>query len=373
MGINVRAAALRGHSDSTPPLARTKGDLARTLFVLLVIMVLITASFWILRPFLLPLLWAAMIVVATWPLMQAAERRLHRRGLAVALMCITMLMVFVLPVVLAIAGLAGNADAIQHALQSLATVTIPPPPQWVAGIPLVGDDIAARWVAVAGASKEELAAQVAPYAARAAQWVASGLGSIGALTVQVLLMVILAAILYANGETARAGLIRFGRRLAGVRGEGAVVLAGQAIRAVALGVVVTALVQTVLAGVGLAVAGVPFAGLLTGVVLLLCIAQLGPVLVLVPAIIWLFWTGQTGWGVALLVWAIPVGVLDNVLRPMLIKRGADLPMLLIFAGVIGGLVAFGIIGLFLGPVVLAIGYTLLTQWVNEPEVSADVA
>jgi predicted PurR-regulated permease PerM len=145
------------------------------------------------------------------------------------------------------------------------------------------------------------------------------------------------------------------------------ILAGQSIRAVALGVVVTALVQTILAGVGLAVAGIPFAGLLTAVILLLCIAQVGPILVLVPSVIWLFWTGATGWGTALAIWTVVVGTLDNILRPLLIRRGADLPLLLIFAGVIGGLIAFGIIGLFVGPVMLAVTYTLLKEWIVEGE------
>jgi predicted PurR-regulated permease PerM len=171
--------------------------------------------------------------------------------------------------------------------------------------------------------------------------------------------------MYVHGDTARAGLIRFGRRLAGDRGENVVVLAGKAIRAVALGVVVTAVAQTLLAGLGLAIAGIPFAGLLTGVILLLCIAQLGPLLVLLPAVIWLFWTEQTAWGIVLLVWTVIVGAMDNVLRPLLIRRGADLPLLLIFAGVVGGLLAFGIIGLFVGPVALAVTYTLLKDWVNE--------
>jgi predicted PurR-regulated permease PerM len=115
------------------------------------------------------------------------------------------------------------------------------------------------------------------------------------------------------------------------------------------------------------VAGIPFAGLLTGVVLLLCIAQVGPVLVLAPAVGWLFWSGQTGWGIALLIWTVIVGTMDNFIRPVLIRRGADLPLLLIFAGVLGGLFAFGIIGLFVGPVVLAVTYTLLKDWVNEGE------
>jgi predicted PurR-regulated permease PerM len=162
-------------------------------------------------------------------------------------------------------------------------------------------------------------------------------------------------------------VIRFCRRLAGRRGADAARHAGQAVRGVALGVVVTALVQSLLAGIGLAVAGIPFAAVLTAVVLFLCIAQLGPLLVMAPAVIWLFYTDATAMGVALLVWSVIVGLLDNVLRPVLIRMGADLPMLLIFAGVLGGLFAFGIIGLFVGPVILAVTYTLLREWVGEQQ------
>ena len=158
---------------------------------------------------------------------------------------------------------------------------------------------------------------------------------------------------------------RFARRLAGERGEGAVVLAGQATRAVALGVVVTAIVQSAAAGIGLAVCGIPYATVLTAIVFVLCIAQLGPILVLLPAVVWLYWSGQPVWGTVLLVWTLVVGTLDNVLRPILIRRGADLPLLLILAGVIGGLVSFGIIGLFVGPVVLAVTYRLLGSWVAD--------
>jgi predicted PurR-regulated permease PerM len=144
-----------------------------------------------------------------------------------------------------------------------------------------------------------------------------------------------------------------------------VVLAGQAIRAVALGVVVTAVVQSTLAGIGLAVAGVPYAAVLTAIALILCIAQLGPTLVLAPAVGWLYWTGDPVWGTVLLVWTILVGSMDNFLRPFLIKRGADLPLLLIFVGVIGGLISMGIIGLFVGPTVLAVTYRLLESWIAD--------
>ncbi|PYB41837.1 AI-2E family transporter YdiK, partial [Serratia marcescens] len=161
------------------------------------------------------------------------------------------------------------------------------------------------------------------------------------------------------------GIRHFAVRLGSARGDAAVLLGGQAIRAVALGVVVTALVQSVLGGIGLAVSGIPAATLLTMLIFICCVAQLGPLLVLVPAIIWLYWHGDTTWGTVLLVWSCVVATLDNVLRPVLIRMGADLPLLLILSGVIGGLLAFGMIGLFIGPVVLAVSYRLLTAWMNE--------
>jgi predicted PurR-regulated permease PerM len=127
---------------------------------------------------------------------------------------------------------------------------------------------------------------------------------------------------------------------------------------------VTALVQSALGGIGLAVAGVPLPGLLTAVLLILCIAQVGPMPVLLGATAWLFLTEATGWGIFLLAWSLVVGTMDNFLRPALIRKGADLPLLLIFAGVIGGLLAFGLVGLFVGPVVLAVTYTLADAWVR---------
>jgi predicted PurR-regulated permease PerM len=190
-------------------------------------------------------------------------------------------------------------------------------------------------------------------------------GGIGGMLIQFLLVVIIAAILFSGGENAARMVRRFGGRLAGERGENSVVLAGQAIRGVALGVGVTAIVQTVLGGVGLALAGVPFASLLSAVMLMLCIAQLGPMLVLLPAVGWMYWMGDNGWATALLVWSLVVGNLDNFLRPMLIRRGADLPLLLIFAGVIGGMLSFGLIGIFVGPVVLAVTYTLTLAWIED--------
>jgi predicted PurR-regulated permease PerM len=130
-------------------------------------------------------------------------------------------------------------------------------------------------------------------------------------------------------------------------------------------VVVTALAQAVFGGLGLLIAGVPFLGVLTGVMLLLAIAQIGVIPVLGTAAAWLYWSDQTAWGTFMLVWTIVAGTMDNFLRPILIKRGANLPLLLVFAGVVGGLLSFGLIGIFVGPVILAVADALLTSWIDS--------
>jgi predicted PurR-regulated permease PerM len=191
--------------------------------------------------------------------------------------------------------------------------------------------------------------------------------------IQFLLTVVLAAILYAQGETAAGWVLRFGTRLAGANGEAAVRLSARAIRGVALGVVVTALVQALLGGIGLVIAGVPFAAVLTAIMFMLAVAQIGAVPVLAVAVGWLYWSDAIGWGTFLLVVTIIVGTLDNFLRPILIRKGADLPLLLIFAGVIGGLIAFGLIGIFVGPLVLAVSYTLLGAWLEDGEMGRHAA
>lgn len=348
----------------TPP--PPSPDIPRITLTVLFIGLMIVASLWVLRPFLPAMIWAGTVVVATWPMMVALQSRLGgRRWLAVALMTGIMLLVLVVPLTLAVSTIVEYADDIVGWVKAAVSKGVPPPPDWVGQIPVVGSKVARRWQELAATDHENLATQAAPYARTVVQWVAGRAGDLGGLLVHFLLTVLLTAILYTTGETAASGVRRFARRLAGGRGDDSVVLAGQAVRAVALGVVVTALVQSAASGIGLAIVGIPYAAVLTAIVLILCIAQLGPFLVLAPAVGWLYWSGDAVWGTVLLVWTLVVGVLDNVLRPMLIRRGADLPMLLIFAGVIGGLISFGIIGLFVGPVILAVTYRLLEAWIAD--------
>jgi len=347
-------------------MAEIPRDLARTVLAVLAIGGLIAAAFWVLRPFLLATVWATMIVVATWPLMLRVQSHLRgRRALAVTVMILFLLLVFVLPVSFAIGALVENADVLAGWGKSLASLKLPAPPDWLAGLPLVGDRLAGLWQDFASGERDGIIARVSPYAGAAARWLLSQVGNVGLMSFHFLLTVLIAAIMYATGEEAAKMAHRFGRRLAGDQGAAAIDIAGGAIRGVALGVVVTALVQSILGGIGLAIVGIPFASLLTGVMFLFCIAQIGPSLVLIPAVAWLYWKGDSVWGTVLLVWGIPVVTLDNFLRPVLIRRGLDLPLILIFAGVIGGLLAVGLIGLFVGPVVLAVSYRLFLAWIGE--------
>ncbi|MBK9385869.1 MAG: AI-2E family transporter YdiK [Planctomycetes bacterium] len=345
----------------------TRPEIARTTLAVLSLGLLILGSLWILRPFLAAGIWATTIAVTTWPLLIALERRFGgSRRAATATMTMALLLLLILPVASAVLVVVAESDRFGAWGEELRSSGLPRPPEFVRGIPGVGESLAEQWEKIAAGGPEGLAARLTPYADDGARWMLGQIGHVGTLVVQFLITVVLAALIFARGEVAAEGVLRFGRRLAGERGEAAMRLAASATRAVALGVGITALLQTAFGGIGLLIAGVPFAGLLTALMLLLCIAQLGPTLVLAPATVWLFWKVGAGWGTLLLVWTIVAGTMDNVIRPVLIKRGADLPLLLIFGGVIGGLLSFGLIGLFVGPVILAVSYRLLAGWVAEP-------
>jgi predicted PurR-regulated permease PerM len=339
-------------------------DLGRIVLSVLFIGALIGGSLWVLRPFLGAFIWAVMIVVATWPVMKRLQALLWgKRALAVLAMTMVLLAVLIIPLALALSAVFQHFDELAGLPSRLADAHVPPPPDWVASLPVVGERAAAAWTRTTTLGFDDFMRTVEPYLRDAATWVARQAGGFAMVIVQFLLIVILSAILFSTGEAWGVWVRRFGLRLADVQGERMAVLAAQAIRGVAMGVVITALVQATLGGIGLAIAGVPFASVLTAIMFMLCIAQLGPLPVLLGATIWAFSTQGAGWGTFLLVWTVVVGTMDNFLRPFLIKKGADLPLLLIFAGVIGGLIAFGVVGIFVGPVVLAVAYTLLDDWV----------
>jgi predicted PurR-regulated permease PerM len=347
-------------------MSRWTADLTRTVLAVLTMGLLIGASFWILRPFLPAIIWATMIVVATWPAMLALQRRLwNSRTLAVTVMTVALLLVFVIPFSMAIGTIAGNIDDIALFARKLFELRLPQAPDWLRNLPVVGASLATSWDGLAGERITDFGNHLKPYTGAFARWFVAEVGGVGALLLQFLLTVLVAAVLYASGEKGARQVVAFGWRVGGERGADAVQLAAKAIRSVALGVVGTALIQSLLGGVGFAVAGVPYPGVLTAVMFMLALAQIGAVPILLGGVGWLYYQGDTVWMLALAAWTLVVGTMDNFVRPLLIKRGVDLPLMLILVGVIGGLVAFGLVGIFIGPVVLAVTYTLLDHWIHE--------
>jgi predicted PurR-regulated permease PerM len=340
-------------------------DLTHSTLSVLFLAVLVVSTFWVLSPFLTSILWAVIVCIATWPVLTRLDVLLGRRWAAVAAMTTAILLLVFIPVLFALITIVNNAANITAEIKSFETIALPAAPAWLARIPFGGEQLAAKWSWFTALDAQQRSAQLTPYVQAALQWFAVRAGSVGRMLVQFLLAAIISAIGLANGENVREGILRFATRLGGRQGHDAAVLAARTIRGVVLGVVGTALAQAAIGGLGLVIAGVPAAGLLTAVMLFLCLAQLGPFLVLAPAVIWLFWSGSSGAGTTLLIVTVVAGTFDNVMRPLLIKRGANLPLLLIFAGVIGGLIAFGIIGLFIGPVVLGVAYTLLDTWISS--------
>lgn len=346
---------------------RAGRDITGVTLSVLFLAALIGMTFSILSPFLPALLWAAMVAISTWPLLLRIQARLkNRRELATAFMSVVLLLLFFVPLGMAISSIVENADTISEWGRSLASLRRPQPPAWLENAPVVGPKIALRWRVLIASDKDDLIARATPYVGTLVSWFVSQVGNFGMLFVQFLLTVVLSALLYLRGEAAAEIVLRFAHRLGGEKGEEVMILAAKAVRAVALGVVGTALAQSIVAGIGFGIVGAPQPVLLTALVFFFAVIQVGALPVMVPTIVWLFIEDRTGMAALLIIWTVLVTVMDNVLRPVLIRKGANLPFLLILAGVLGGLISFGIIGLFIGPVVLAISYTLLTAWIETP-------
>jgi predicted PurR-regulated permease PerM len=346
-------------------------DPTRLILLLIVVGGLALCSLWVLRPFLPATIWATTIVVAVWPLLLRMQRMVGgSRGLAVTLMTLLVLVLFVLPFWLAVTTILSHLDSLTGLVHAAVAFRIPPPPDWVGHLPLIGEKAAEVWARFQGDGIGTVLPKTTPYVGSVAQWFLGSIGSFGRLLLQFLLTTVIVAIMSTHGETGADIASRFGHRLAGDRGQQMVVLAGRAIRAVALGVMVTSLADAIVGGVGLWVAGVPLAPVLTAVMFIVCVAQAGPGIVLIPAVIWMYVSGRYLMGTVLLVVTVVAIVIDNLLRPMLIRKEANLPMLLVLVGVLGGLAAFGLIGLFIGPAVLAVSYTLLRAWIAEDEATA---
>ncbi len=341
-------------------------DIARILLIVVILCGLMIGTLYVMRPFIPALIWATTIVVATWPALLAIQRRCgNRRWIATFVMLVILLVVIALPLYEAISTLAVHGGEIMAAIKNLPNYALAPPPGWISEVPLIGARVSERWQTLSDAGPGGLLAQLQPYVSIAAHWMLNHAAVVGVFVIHMCITFIIAGVLYSKGEHAAAFVQRVARRVSATRGPEAVRLGTSAIRAVALGIVVTAVLQSALGGLGLWVAGVPGAGLLTAILLMFCLAQIGPSLPLFGGVVWLFVHDAHIAAILLAVWAVAVELLDKLLRPVLIQRGLNLSMILILSGVLGGMFAFGIVGLFIGPVILAISVALLTAWSAE--------
>lgn len=346
---------------NTAPTTRSKLDAGLAWIVLIL---LLLACMLIIRPFLSALLWAVVLTFATWPLFTRLNGWLGgRRTIAALIMSMAMIAVVVLPFVILGASLADNVKGVSTAVRQWLEAG-PPAPAWLAKIPLVGTDATDAWNVFAEDS-QSLVEAVKPLLETASGWMITITVAIGAGVIELGLSILISFFLYRSGSDLALRVQNGVNRVAGERGLYLLGVAGNTVISVVYGVLGTALVQAVMAGVGFLIAGVPGAVLLSLLTFILSVVPIGPPVVWIPVALWLFQQGRPGWGIFMLIWGVGVSSIDNVVKPWLISHGSPMPFLLIFFGVVGGAMVFGLIGVFVGPTLLAIGYRLVNEWTLE--------
>lgn len=338
----------------------------RAVLVALLASAIVICAIWILKPFLPATIWAVTIGVTTWPLLRRFQAVLgNSRGLAVSLTILIALLVFVLPLWLAITTVVRHSNDIGMLISSALTFHVPPEPEWLRQLPLAGPHMTSMWGKLQHMKVPEMVSQVIPSPQYLIQSFLSYAGSFGMLAIQFLLTLIILGVLLMKAEAATAVAEKAVAALAGERGKEMLQLAAHTIRGVAFGVTVTAIVESAVGGLGLKIAGVPWASILTAVTFMACLLQAGPGVTLIPAVVWLYFEHGLLPAIILLVITIITIVIDNVLRPFLIRKQADIPLVLIMLGVIGGLSGLGLVGIFIGPLILSVAYTLTKSWIAD--------
>jgi predicted PurR-regulated permease PerM len=328
----------------------------------------------VLTPFATALLWAAVICFATWPIHRRVERLCrHRRTLAAGITTGLVVVFTVLPFVLTASVLDRNMADLIASAQALGTQGLPPPPDWVGRIPLAGDYLRDYW-AVLATDSDKSYIFFKMLLAQSKTWVFHRCMDFGLGLVHLCLSVFVAFFFYRDGERLVERVSEVGRRVFGETSQHLIMTVGRTVRGVVYGILGTALGQGVTGAIGFAIAGVPWAPMLGVLTFVLALIPFGAPLIWIGATVWLISQGHVGWSVFMALWGFfAISGIDNFLRPYLISREAQLPFVLVFLGAMGGIVAFGFIGLFLGPTLLAVGYALLHEFLRpKTEVAAAI-
>ena len=350
--------------------AKTQVSLALDVAIHVGLAILLTAScLLILRPFLPLIAWGIIIGVAAYPSFCKLQKALGgRAGLSAALFTLVLLAFLVGPAILLAGTLAGAIQTLMVHLRD-GSLIVPPPPANVETWPIIGAPLSSLW----GRASNDLTDTIRSFAPQIKAFlpeVVSASASIGLIVLQFILSIVVAGILLGNAEAAYELTCSLCRRIFGERGPELQQLMGSTIRSVTTGILGVALIQSVLAGIGFYAAGLPGTGLWTVLFLIAAVVQVGAI-VLIPAVIYMFAIAGTTKAVIFLIWCVFVAVLDNFLKPLLLGRGVAVPIAIVFLGAIGGFVALGLIGLFVGAVVLSVGYKLGIAWLDRGIPHAD--
>jgi predicted PurR-regulated permease PerM len=362
--ISARAGTGKGLPHDT---MSTLGKRLEENLGILVLALLALGCMAVVRPFFSATLWAIVLCYASWPLYQRLLRLVKGRAtVAALLMTLAMCLVVLLPFVVVGATLADNVTEFTSATKKWLDAGPPGPPAWLEKVPIMGAKLTTYWQETAqdsGTLLKQLKSWVEPVGS----WLLKVGLALGRGMIEMALSILIAFFFFRDGPTLAGHLSAVVHRIGGESGRHLLELAGKTTRGVVYGILGTALVQAVMAGAGFLIAGVPGAGLLALLTFFLSVVPMGPPLIWVPAALWLFHQDATGWGIFMLIWGVAVSSVDNVVKPWLISQGSDLPFVLIFFGVLGGALAFGFIGVFLGPTLLAAGFRLIGEWMAVQE------
>jgi len=328
---------------------------------------LVLWCFQIVRPFVLPVLWGAIMAVAIYPLFEKAYTALGgREKLTATLITLLALTILIVPTVMLSTSMVESSKSLSEQLDA-GTLAVPPPSETVKDWPLIGEKTYGVWK-LFSTNLEVALGKFKPQVEAIGKWFIAGAAGVGGGILMFVVSIIIAGAFLVYGRSGSDALVKVTGRVLGDRGGREFVdLASATIRSVAQGVLGVALIQSILAGIGLLLIGVPYAGVWAALILLLAIVQLPPILILGPIIVYVFSVAETVPAVIFMIWSLIVSSSDAFLKPLFLGRGMDIPMLVILLGAIGGMILSGIIGLFVGAVVLAVGYSLFMHWLDQDQ------
>jgi predicted PurR-regulated permease PerM len=344
------------------------------LALLLLSLLLVLSCLLILRPFISAILWALILALATWPAFNWLNHRLKgRRALASLLLSLSFVIAIIAPLALVTWNFADSASGLVTSVRSSLDEGMPEAPEWLTKVPYVGPHLTKRWGEIFGSSASviETSKRLLTPAMDFVVVVSSFLGQ---TLLQFILSIFILFFIYRDGEVFLARLQVGAYKIIGERGRALIAVATNTLRSAIYGIVGTAAAQSLLAGIGFLIAGVPGVVLLTALTFVLSPIPAGPPLLWIGGSIWLFRQDANGMGIFLLVWgAVVVSSVDNFLKPYIMSRGSNMPLVLILLGILGGALAFGALGIFLGPALLAVGYTVLKEWseTGRPQAAAE--